>query len=84
MSDDCLEESPRPEHTARVDALFIAQARCPSCDAFPMIQLWEGCLLCPKCRKQYYEGPNHNFVRHVYEFTTGAQTNSFFKVKNHE
>lgn len=78
MSDECLSESPKYEKTAEVDKIFIALARCPDCDEYPMIQLWEGCLLCSKCRKQYYEGPNHNFVRHVYEFTENAP-NSLFK-----
>ena len=78
MSEECLGESPSYDKTVKVDNLFIASARCPNCDQHPMIQLWEGCLLCPKCRKQYYEGPNHNFARHIYEFIEDVP-NSFIK-----
>jgi hypothetical protein len=71
MSEECLSESPKYDVTVEVKNLFVALARCPdpNCDQYPMIQIWEGGLLCPKCRKQYYEGPNHNFARHAYELT---------------
>lgn len=78
MSEECLSESPQYDVTIKVDDLFIALARCPNCDQYPMIQIWEGGLLCPKCRKQYYEGPHHNFVRHVYEYTENVP-NTFDK-----
>jgi hypothetical protein len=78
MSDESLSESPKYDVTVKVENLFIALARCPDCDQYPMIQIWEGGLLCPKCRKQYYEGPNHNFIRHTFEWTENVP-NSFDK-----
>jgi uncharacterized protein with PIN domain len=69
MSDECLDESPGYRVEVNVKDLFIALARCPECDRYPMIQIAVAELLCPSCRKQFYEGPNHNFIRQIYEWT---------------
>ena len=62
-----MEEALSYEKIEDITKLKDAKIRCINCGTFPMKKVYEGCVVCPVCEKQFLESPEENFVRNIYE-----------------
>ncbi|GAH28777.1 unnamed protein product [marine sediment metagenome] len=63
-----MKEAPAYKKIDDILKLPIAKNRCINCNTFPMrVMNKGGGLVCPNCKKQFWESPEENFVRIIYE-----------------